>query len=207
MKTKNKKLFIGIDPDLRVLNAAIITDDKKLHAVFVRRNKTGPGPIAVANAARMANLLIKDVIAFIVASPELKAGHEIHLVIEDQNLEHTKQLRQKGINVRDSDVLHCAQVAGCLMGAFSNLAHEIHLVQAIHWKSTKPKGIDQGRNYDYLGLECRCAGQVKNPKEGYCVPNCFPEIITWSAVKVNPGDFKDISDSVGLAAYGIKKGY
>jgi len=201
-KTKKKKIYIGVDPDLRVLNAAIIDDDKKLHAVFVRRNKTGPGPIAVCNAARMACRLIEDVIAFLVATPEL-GQHEIHLVVEDQNLQYTGKTNRATLG----KLTQLCQVTGCLMGAFSNMTHEIHLVQPINWKGNVPKGIHHLRIYKDLGLECTPAGAVNDPTQGYCVPNCLPEIVTWSHDKVNPGDFKDISDSIGLAAYGIKKGY
>ena len=195
-----KKLYIGIDPDLRLLNAALVTDQKKVLAVLLRRNKNTSAP--VANAARMACRLIDDVIAWVVANPEGIEEHEIHLVIESQNMMHTKRMRDQGKKVDYDDMRRLSQVTGCLMGAFSNISTAIHLVQPRDWKGNVPKGIHHQRIYNDAGLGYIMAGG----KEQYGVPTVLSPLTDWSHDKINPGDFKDISDSIGLALYGVKKG-
>lgn len=191
-----KKLYIGIDPDLRLLNAALVTDQKKALAVFARRNKDTGSP--VAGSARMACRLVEDVIAYLVANPDDLDAHEIHLVIESQNMEYTGRTN----NATKDKMVSLCQTTGCLMGAFSNLSTTIHLVQPINWKGNVPKSIHHQRIYKDAGLTYIMAGG----KEQYAVPAVLSPLTDWSHDKINPGDFKDISDSIGLALYGVGKG-
>lgn len=197
----NKKICIGIDPDLRILSAAIVTDDLKLKAVFCRKNKGGSGDVAVANAARCACRLIEDVIAYFVADSSLPDCDTV-LMIESQSMMHAKRMREQGQNVDYEDIRIVAQVTGCLMGAFSNMSSEIVLIQPMDWKKTTPKLIIHRRAYTALGIPWIEMGG----KEPYCVPEDTSPYTFWCHDKPNPGDFKDISDSVGLALYGAKKG-
>ena len=203
---KPKKIYIGIDPDLRKLNAAIVTDQKKPLAVFLRRNKEGKDDVAVANAAYFACRLVEDVIAFIVAElDEFEKDCEIVTIIESQSMMHTKLMRQQGKKVNYQDILMTGQVAGCLMGAFSNLSTQLHLVQPMVWKKGVPKKIHHGRIYKQLNITKNEVTTVKN----LCPANLegsTPLMCRWSIDNINPGDFMDINDSLGLALYGVSHG-
>ena len=194
---KPKKIYIGIDPDLRKLNAAIVTDQKKALAVFLKRNKAGKDDLAVANAAYFACRLVQDVIAYIVAEmDEFEPNCEIVTIVESQNMNHAKRMREKGQHVNYQDVLMTGQVAGCLMGAFSNLSTRLHLVQPMTWKKTIKKIPHHNRIYMHLNLD-PVKGQIKN-----IFPLISPELEAMSSDKINPGDYWDINDSLGLALYG-----
>jgi len=203
-----KKLYIGIDPDLRKLSAAIVGDDKKPYAIFLRRNKGSLDDKAVANAAYMACRLVEDVIAYILSEADLfDPMCKVVTIVESQSMMHTKKMREKGRNVNYDDILHTGQVAGCMMGAFSNLSQPLHLVQPITWKGTLPKDaahnfVAHRRYYHHLGLTAMddlvtCIHPDLAQTIGLCA---------FSEDKINPGDFGDINDSLGLALYGVKKG-
>ena len=150
---KPKTIYIGIDPDLRNLNAAIVTDQKKPLAVFLKRNKGGKDDIAVGNAARCACSLVQDVIAFVVAEyPTFEKDCEIVTVIESQNMKHAEEMRKRGKNVNYQDILMTGQVAGCLMGAFSNLSTRLYSVQPMTWKKTIKKIPHHNRIYMHLSF-------------------------------------------------------
>ncbi len=199
---KPKKLYIGIDPDLRKLSAAIVSDDKRPYAVFLRRNKEGKDDTAVANAAYMACRLVEDVIAYFLSEAELfDPLCKIVTVIESQSMMHTKHMRDKGQKINYERIRQLAQVAGCLMGAFSNLSERLYLMQPIVWKGTVPKDIAHKRYYKTLGL-------IQHPEQKVSTvyPASVGMLTTFSEDKINPGDFADINDSLGLALYGAKKG-
>ncbi len=198
---KPKKLYIGIDPDLRKLSAAIVSDDKKPYAVFLRRNKEGKDDQAVANAAYLACRLVEDVIAYLLSEAELfDPLCKVVTVVESQSMMHAKHMRDRGKKIKYDDILRTGQVAGCLMGAFSNLSERLYLLQPIEWKGTVPKNIAHKRYYLSLGLD-PVDGVVSNT-----FPLILPELCEFSEDKINPGDFADINDSLGLALYGAKKG-
>jgi hypothetical protein len=191
------KYYIGIDPDLRKLNAAILTEEKKPLAVLLRRNNDND--IAIVGAARMACRLVEDVIAFLTAEILITDKDSIITVVEDQNVQYTGHTN----TARKQDVLHVAQVAGCLLGAFSNMSDRMYIVQPGTWKGQVPKEIHHRRIYRELSIATDAKKLAKNmyPEtvhEGY--------LIKWSHDKINPGDFSDINDSLGLALYGAVKG-
>lgn len=194
-----KKIYIGIDPDIRLLNAAIVTDTKEPLAVFVRRNKEGKDNEAVANAARKACRLIEDIIAYFVAYKEYD-NCSIVTVIESQSMMHTKRMRATGRNVNYESIRRLSQVTGCLMGAFSNMSSEIYLIDAITWKGSVPKDIHHRRIYNELNI-----APIQGDYSIKCVPKDIGKLSTWSKDKCNPGDFIDINDSLGLALYGAQK--
>lgn len=196
-----KKLYIGIDPDLRKLSVAIVSEDIKPYAVFLRRNKVGKDDQAVANAAYQACRLVEDVIAYILSEAELfDPLCKIITVIESQSMMHTKHLHDEGKKINYERIRQLAQVAGCLMGAFSNLSERLYLLQPIVWKGNVPKDIAHKRYYLSLGIE-PVTEIVSN-----IFPLILPELCEFSEDKINPGDFADINDSLGLALYGAKKG-
>ena len=198
-----KKLYIGIDPDLRKLSAAIVSEDKRPYAVFLRRNKVGKDDEAVANAAYQACRLVEDVIAYILSEAELfDPLCKIVTVIESQSMMHTKHMRDKGKKINYNDILRTGQVSGCLMGAFSNLSEKLYLVQPILWKGTVPKDIAHKRYYKSLGIEVEQHNTISNI---YPAHEIVEDLIKFSEDKINAGDFADINDSLGLALYGAKK--
>ena len=210
------KIYIGIDPDLRLLNAAVVTDDMKLLGVFLRRNKEGKDDVAVENSVKIARELCLDVMSGITSSEffphsfskdgkiiECSKELEIILCIESQNADRTRAERARGNNVRPGDILNLAQVTGCLMGAFSNLVSVVHLLQPMTWKKTMTDKIVQSRAYKSLDIQYKLMGG----KKPYCVPVEVKEgrdILAYSHDKINPGDFSDICDSIALAVYGAK---
>jgi hypothetical protein len=204
---KPKKVYIGIDPDLRKLSAAIVGDDKKPYAVFLRRNKGGKDEQAIVDAAYFACRLVEDVIAYLLSQAELfDPLCKVVTVVESQSMLHTKHMRDKGRNINYENVRQLSQVAGCLMGAFSNMSQPMYLMQPIVWKGTVPKDIAHKRYYLSLGIE------VEQRKIRNTINNIYPaqgiveDLIQFSEDKINPGDFADINDSLGLALYGAKKG-
>lgn len=201
IKTKPKKLYIGIDPDLRKLSAAIVSEDKKPLAVFLRRNKEGRDDQAVVNAAYLSCRLVEDVLAYILSEAELFDPFcKLITIVESQSMVHTKQMRDKGKKINYERIRQLSQVAGCLMGAFSNCSQSMYLVQPIVWKGTIPKDIAHARYYKALDIK---------PDANQTVQNLYPRnmryLCEYSEDHINPGDFVDINDSLGLALYGAKK--
>ncbi len=201
-----KKIYIGVDPDVRLINMAIITDQKELLAVMLRRNTAPPGIQATVNAARMVKLLCQDMLAYAVAHEGLD-GYQTVMVVEGQSMQHAVQARRTNKNINLDDILQVGQVAGMVMGAFNNVTEQQHLVLPVVWKKTMPKGIHHPRIYKALGIECKKMGHKTNLKEQYAAPVDHERYCSFSHDKINAGDFKDISDSIGLALFGITEGY
>ena len=209
-----KKIFVGLDPDIRLINCAIIDDQKNLLAILLRRNKEPAGIQAVVGAAYQAARLAEDVLAYAVAHEGLD-GYETVMVVEGQSMMHTKKKRESGKKINYDSILQVGQVTGMLLAAFNNIAHQQHLVLPSNWKGTLPKGIHHPRIYNEIGLESYMMGSETDMTKAYAVPLCYSEpvglqaeaLTKFSYDQVNPGDFRDISDSVGLALFGIKKGF
>ena len=198
-----KKLYIGIDPDLRLLNAAIVTDQKQALAVFKRKNTGFSGDRAVAQAVvRMVGLLedIKDCIDNI--KEHLDPTCTITVIVESQNMEHARKLREeekKKVNYQN--LLQLGQISGIVMGVLSAVSSKTILVQAYDWKGTISKKICHNRYYTALNLKHNTGKKLAN-----IYPENMASLCYYSKDKINPGDFMDINDSLGLALYGAKKG-
>jgi len=190
------KYYIGIDPDLRLLNTAIVDENKKPLAVFAVRNKEGADDVAVANAAVLAWQLLNDVRAFLIAEAP---GVEVVAVIESQNIQYTGHTN----TASKQRVLQVAQVAGIMAAAFSTLCNDVILVQPNAWKGNVPKEIHHRRIYSWLGIP---VGADKSAGNTYPSEESRNILTRWTAEKINPGDFTDINDSLGLALYGATKG-
>ena len=192
------KIFIGIDPDVRLLNVALIDQDKKPLAVFIRRNplKDGVGDQAIANAAPLACQLVMDVIGYIIDGvPNPASDIQVNIAVESQSMVHTQKMRQQGKSINYESIKECAQISGIMLGVFSNLSTVLTLIQPSIWKKGQKKHIHHPRIYRKLGL-VPVTDIVKN-----IFPLIIPELIQYSHDKINPGDFMDINDSLGLALW------
>lgn len=201
------KLYLGVDPDLRLLNMAVL-HDKTVEAVFLRHNHTGKGETAVAAAAVGVAGVLDDFIRFITSRPDLQTS-EVVLVVESQNMEHARHAREKAHRkVNYQDILTLGQIAGIWMGAFSEIAYRIVLVQAIQWKGQVPKHIHHQRIYSNLRwpyTSQEYPEKYNKTNSGIVFPFSLDNYCRYSKDSINPGDFMDINDSLGLALYGAEK--
>ena len=196
-----KNIYIGIDPDLRTLNCALLLDDppvRTLLAVFIRRNKTKlTKDDAVACAVRVAQALVEDVLQYFIKHPQYQQ-HTITMIAESQSMQHTKVMQDKYHKKIDpDDTLHTGQIIGILMGVFSNIVDVIHLVQPSRWKKQVKKPIHHPRILNHLKIPYKKLTSTHYPED-------FRSLSQYSGDKVNPGDFEDINDSIGLALYGAE---
>jgi len=190
-----KTIYIGIDPDLRTLNCALLLDDyptRTLLAVFLRRNKTKQiGDGAVSNAVKLAALLVDDVIEYLIGHPEYQ-NCDIKLIAESQSMQHQRHSKRR---IDPDDILHLGQVVGILMGSFCGIVDGITLIQPSKWKKQMTKKIHHPRILNHLKIPYKKLTTT-------IYPECYKAISMYSDDKVNPGDFEDINDSIGLALYG-----
>ena len=190
-----KTIYIGIDPDLRTLNCALLLDDypaRTLLAVFLRRNKTKlTKDGAVTNTVKLAALLVDDVLNFFIDNPQYQ-DHEVKLIAESQSMQHQRHSKRK---IDPDDILHLGQVVGVLMGSFCGIIDGITLVQPSKWKGQTPKKIHHPRILNNLKVSYKKLTST-------IYPESHKELSTYSGDKVNPGDFEDVNDSIGLALYG-----
>jgi hypothetical protein len=184
-----KTLYLGIDPDLRCLNMAVLDGTTPL-AIFLRRNKEGKGDTAVASAVKGIAGILDDFVKF-MASNETLQTREIVMIVESQNMMQAAAYRGKGKKIDYQDILHTGQLSGIWMGVFADVATRVHLVQPSAWKGQIPKSIHHPRIYAKLGWP------VNTPPDS---------LGAYSSVKPNPGDFLDINDSLGLALWGAERG-
>jgi hypothetical protein len=201
--TPGPRLYLGCDPDIRVLNCALLLSEPPAPgsslstprvlrplAVFLRRNKSPyTGDRAVAAAVPVASELVTDVVKFFVTNPPLQQ-YPITLIVEGQSIQHALQAnRQAHRRIDPDDILHLGQVAGLMMGAFGEMAGTITLVTAMKWKGGVPKEIHHARLYQKLGWD--------KP----------PETLTqYSGEKINQGDWLELNDSLGLAVWAAEEG-
>lgn len=183
----NTPLYLGVDPDLRTLNMAVLDGNTPL-AIFLRRNIGGRGDTAVASAVKGISGILDDFVRFMAANEDLQS-REIVLIVESQNMQQTAAYRRKGAKVDYQDILHTGQLSGIWMGVFAEVATRIVLVQPAAWKKQVPKHIHHPRIYSRIGW------MLNEPPSW---------IGKYSAVQPNPGDFLDINDSLGLALWGYE---
>lgn len=199
MKNKDN-IYIGIDPDIRILNASVFTESGGVK-IFARKNLKPKGDEAVISAARSINKLVYDVINYVVSISDVP-GRKVITTIENQSMMHTKRMRDKGFKISYDSIRKLAQVTGCFMGVFSNMTDTMFLPIALEWKGTIPKDVSHYRIYQKLNIEEDTESKIANIH-----PNLedIKKMSDWSEDKINPGDFKDINDSLGLALYSLKK--
>lgn len=215
------KLYIGADPDIRVLNCALILSEPPASiaglpvplsaprkntplAVFLRRNKSPyTGDRAVAAAVPIINELVNDVISYLQKNDHLTTIPSI-LIAEGQNIHHALAMNKKGYRNDPQDIVHLAQIAGLLMGAF--MAEKTFLKPPMQWKKGVQKDIHHNRIYKKLGWQA--GGYLGEGKKRHPYPMApiIACMTTHSGEKINAGDWMDLNDSLGIALYGAEEG-
>ena len=192
------KIIIGIDPDINVLSLAIVWPRKENH-IFFCRNKYSDSSSAVDKLAT-ASHYISDVCQYLCRfrfDP-----NAVELFVEHQNMQHAAKAKTG----RTQDMITQAHLSGLWIGTLVRLfcfkPIQIHNVMAITWKGNQPKRINQARTLDYLEILYEMS-QGKDPYPKPSSPD-IQRMCLYSPEQPNPGDFKDINDSLGLAVHGHK---
>ena len=201
---EKRKYIIGIDPDLTNQSLAVIDPQGLTRVIFdkVESPPKGSVDMTALKLARATEVIRK--VVDVVFSWGVRA-EDLHVFIEDQNVAHAK--REQKINIQDLVTL--AHVSGIWSGMLSALLwvphRNIHIVKAMTWKQQQTKWINQRRTLTALGLEYKAMGGT-DPKKMYPAPTSdLSGMLRYSLSKPNPGDFKDISDSLGIALWGHKQ--
>ena len=186
--------FIGADPDLQTLSLAAVDENSVLREVLVIKNLKGltGRPAAVE--------LIGQLVAHGFDLPSIQ-GHNgplAAMAVESQEIVYSAHT---GANPRD--LLLIAPLSGALVFvAHCADAEEVYLPSPQAWKGTKDKQKHHRRIFRQIGWE-----YVE--KSGYCCPKAISpgdlDYLECFNGKINPGDWKHITDSVGLALYAKAK--
>ena len=173
--------FLGVDPDLHVLSIAELNDNGTLNGVYVAKHTGFKGLSTVVAILRE----FQKIYYFshgVTDTPFV-------LAVESQDSSYTGRTNA----ARVQDLVTLAHVSG---GVVAHLrATRTYLVKPQRWKGSVPKHIHQKRILRRLGIEY----EMRGGKSPYPVPVDFERFV--QSGKVNAGDWKDIVDSVGLAAY------
>ena len=171
---------LGIDPDVHKCAFAYLNDKGALLVQVVRQKELKGREAAIALIRQQA---FREAVEFM--QPDI-------LVVEGQDVRYTG----KTSYANPQDVCNLALITGaalalsCAPKKYSPLPRE--------WKGTVPKGVKQCRILDSLGIDYELAGG----KDPYPVPVDFER---YCIGKVNASDWKDLTDAVGLAAWGLVK--
>jgi hypothetical protein len=215
--TPGPRLYLGSDPDLRVLNCALLLSEPPAPgsslstprvlrplAVFLRRNKSPyTGDRAVAAAVPVVSELVNDVVKYLQQNETLLTLPSV-LIVEGQNIHHALELQKKGFRNDPQDIVHLAQIAGILMGAF--MAQTTFLKSPMQWKKGVQKDIHHNRIYKRLGWQP--GGYLGTGKDRHPYPfgPLQDAMVAHSAESVNKGDWMDLNDSLGLAVWAAEEG-
>lgn len=179
--------FIGADPDLQTLSLATVDENSVLCEVMVIKNLKG------LKGREAAVELIGQLVHHGYSMPCL--SHPVAaMAVESQEIAYTAQ---SGANPRS--LLTLAPISGALVFiAHCADAERVYLPAPQKWKGSVQKIDHHRRIFKRIDWEYE-------EKSGYCCPvpgyekdldfvKCFNG-------KLNPGDWKHITDSVGLALY------
>jgi hypothetical protein len=182
-------IFLGADPDLHTLSIAACNDkDHVVDVIVIKNDKELKGrPAAVEMISRM--------VTFAYQLPSFSDHTRIAaMAVESQEISYTAQ---SGAN--PGDLLTIAPISGALvfLGHCCGVG-EVYLPAPQKWKGSVRKVIHQARVFQKLGWEYET-------KSGYCCPVSwedkdmrFCECVNGN---LNKGDWKHITDSIGLAMY------
>jgi len=174
-----------VDPDLHTLSVAVLDDDGVLEGVYVAKHTGYKGCAAVV-------CILRELQRIYYLSNGVYDTPFV-LAVESQDSSYTGRTNL----ARVQDLVTLGHVSG---GVVAHLrATRTYLVKPQRWKGSVPKGIHQKRVLRRLGIEYT----MKGGKSPYPVPVDFKRYDKTG--NVNAGDWKDIVDSVGLAAYGRER--
>lgn len=174
---------VGVDPDVHACAFAQVCemdDGEKVLRVWTVRQCEFKGREAAIATARNCRLSTGQAFTLDV------------LTVEGQDVRYTG----KTSYANPQDICNLALITGAVI-ALSN-ASVIYSPLPREWKGTVPKGIKQCRILDGLGINYTMHGG----KDPYPVPVDFEQ---YCVGKVNASDWKDLTDAVGLAAWGLEK--
>ena len=180
---------VGIDPDVHNCAFAYITEhengDRDLEVMVVRQKDGKSRGAAVA-------LIQNEEFERAVHCPETRAEYPDVLTVEGQDVRYTG----RSTRANPQDVLNIALITGAALCA--SVADKNYSPLPREWKGTVRKDIKQKRSLSGLGI----AYTLKGGKSPYPVPLKRGQ---YEVGKVNAGDWKDLTDAVGLAVWGLEK--
>jgi hypothetical protein len=179
--------FIGADPDLQTLSLVAVDENSVLREVLVIKNLKGLTG-RPASVELIGQLMTCGCPSRWLSDP-LGA-----MAVESQEIAYSAR---SGANPRD--LLLIAPISGALVAVGKLLeAEEAYLPTPQAWKGSVKKWVHHRRIFTKMGWECQ-------EKKGYCCPAPgYEEKLDYIKCfngKINPGDWKHITDSVGLALY------
>lgn len=180
---------LGIDPDVHgCAFAQIIEEDsgKRSLKVCVVRQKDGKGRDAALALIR------QDAFDIAVQGLTLDSHYPDVLTVEGQDVRYTG----KTSFANPQDVCNLSLISGAAI-AYS-VADTIYCPFPREWKGTVRKDVKQRRILSELGIRFTEYGG----DHPYPVPVDFEQ---YCVGKVNAGDWKDLTDAVGLASWGLEK--
>jgi len=182
--------WIGIDPDMRVLSVALLSDnngDKRLNIAVADMQGVQP-------FSKKWIITLKDMAEGWMCDSMTRASCAAWVEMPTSN-------DRRSLGIRSNDLVRLGACAGLWAGA---LPCPVTLIEPSHWKGTVSKDIVQGRAYRALGIPTKTMGG----KNAYHVP--WGESTSgwkWCSYvfqgRLLQTHWRDISDSVALAVYGM----
>jgi hypothetical protein len=175
---------IGIDPDVHTCAIACLIDHAEgiEIAVGIIRNNQGKGREA---SLQMTEKIKKEFEKYTVAEAHV-------LTVEGQDVRYTG----KTSRANPQDICNLALITGAAYACIPSNVKYSPLPR--EWKGTVPKHIKQCRILDDLGIRYTMAGGT----HPYPVPTNFER---YCVGQVNASDWQDLTDALGLAAWGLAK--
>lgn len=169
--------ILGIDPDTRTTGLALLEDGKLVYADVLRCSEFSiPQIVNVLGAAYSASTILEPGMLCVIEDPQIYVG--------------------KGASPH-ADIAKLGQVAAALYAAVIllgiSLPQDVCFVKPQEWKGSVPKGIHQARILGRLGIPYTLAGGTSP----YAVPD--------DRMGLKVGDWKHVSDAVGLAEFGKRR--
>lgn len=175
----------AVDPDIRNLSFGYLSwEAGRFHTLKVRCLKIGPSLKGVDAAVAMCR------------HPGLSnAVNSLKtlLVVEGQDTTYTGRTN----TAKTSDLMGLSLVAGAVIS--QSESETVYHPTPHAWKGSVPKHINQTRTLSRLGIKYT----MKGGKEPYPVPLQHERFCLED--NINPGDWKDINDALGMALWGLEK--
>ena len=177
----------AVDPDTHALAFAYLGwEDGKVRSLKVRMLKIGKS--VKHREAALAMCQHPDI------CEAIKEYNPVALVVEGQDSRYTGKTNA----ALTRDLLSLALVAGAVVGQAWTV-EDIYSPLPHAWKGSTPKKINQCRTLNRLGVKYT----MKGGQDPYPVPMQHKRFCL--SDNINPGDWKDINDALGLALFGLDK--